>query len=181
MRAQPRDGQVNTRRELAVAAFLVAFGGAVILLARGIWPGVPTDPLGPRAFPIALGAGILLCGLLLGAAVLLFRGVPERTGAFIESGPAEEEEAGPFSPVRLVGAVIATGAYIAAFEPIGYLLATPVYVLAIALIHGATPRRALLVAPLFTTVALYVAFRFGLRIPVPEGLLEMLLPWGPGR
>lgn len=180
MKAQPRDGQVNTRRELAVAAFLVAFGGAVMLLARQIWPGVPTDPLGPRAFPAALGAGILLCGLLLGVAVLLFRGLPERTGAFIESGP-QEEQAGPFSPVRLVGAVIATGAYIAAFEPIGYLLATPVYVAAIALIHGATPRRALLVAPLLTTVALYVAFRFGLRIPVPEGLLEMLLPWGSGR
>ena len=174
----PRTGQVNTRRELAVAAFLVAFGGTVILLARGIWPGVPTDPLGPRAFPIALGAGILFCGLLLGVAVLVFRGLPERTGAFIESGPQEEEEAGPFSPVRLVGAIIATGAYIAAFEPIGYLLATPVYVLAIALIHGATPRRALLVAPLLTTVALYAAFRFGLRIPVPDGVLEMLLPWG---
>ena len=180
MKAQSGDGRHSTRKELPVAGFLVAFGGAVILLAGQIWPGVPTDPLGPRAFPIALGAGILLCGLLLGAAVLLFRGLPERTGAFIESGP-QEEEAGPFSPVRLVGAVIATGAYIAAFEPIGYLLATPVYVLAIALIHGATPRRARLVAPLLTTVALYVAFRFGLRIPVPEGLLEMLLPWGPGR
>lgn len=181
MSARSHGGGRSIRDELAVAAFLVASGGVVMLLSRGIWPGVPTDLLGPRAFPFALGAGILICGFLFGLAVVVFRGLPGRGGAFIESGAQEGDEAGPFSPARLVGAVVATAIYIAAFEPIGYLLSTPVYVGVIALIHGAATRRSLLIAPVLITAALYVAFRFGLRIPVPDGILETLLPWGPGR
>jgi hypothetical protein len=40
---------------------------AVIALATRIGPGVATDPPGPRVFPLALGAAIVVCGLLLGA------------------------------------------------------------------------------------------------------------------
>ncbi|MGQ0571301.1 MAG: tripartite tricarboxylate transporter TctB family protein [Armatimonadota bacterium] len=174
--SRPRGG---TRRELIVAAFLVAFGGGIIAVSRTIPPGVSTDPLGPRAFPIALGAGIGLCGLLLGAAALVFRGRPGRAGLLADADPDEEAggEAGPFSPARLVGAIVATGAYLAVFEPLGYLLATPPYVAAIMLIHGSAVRRALLIAPLLTTAALYATFQFGLRIPVPGGILERILPW----
>ena len=166
-----------TRRELAVAAFLVAFGGAVIAVAGTIEPGVHTDPLGPRAFPIALGAGIGLCGLLLGAAALVSRGQPGQAGPLADPSPAEEAEGGPFSPARLIGAIVATAAYTAAFGPLGYLLATPPYVAGIILIHGGARRRSLLVAPFLVTLVLYVTFRFGLLIPVPGGILEGILPW----
>jgi len=165
------------RRELAIAAFLVAFGGAVVAGSRTIEPGVHTDPLGPRAFPMALGAAIVLCGLLLGAVALVFRGQPGRTGPLANEGPDEEAEAGPFSPARLLGAIVATGVYIAAFDRLGYLLATPPYVAAILLIHGGAPRRALLIAPLLLTILFYATFRFGLLIPVPGGMLEAILPW----
>jgi hypothetical protein len=147
----------------------------VITLARRIPPGIPTDPLGPRAFPLALGAGIALCGLLLGAATLVFRGQPGHVGTLIDANPDEEAEEGPFSPARLVGAVLVTAAYLAAFERLGYLFATPPYVAAIMLIHGGARGRALLIAPLLTTVALYATFRFGLLIPVPDGILEAML------
>ena len=164
----------TVRRELVIAALLVAFGGAVVALAGKIAPGVRTDPLGPAAFPIALGAGIGLCGLLLGASTLIFRGQPERAG-LLSADPDEATEAGPFSPARLVGAIVATAAYLAAFEPLGYLIATPLYLAVIILIHGGAGRRALLIAPLLVTVALYATFRFGLLIPVPGGILEGLL------
>jgi hypothetical protein len=88
-----------------------------------------------------------------------------------------EEEAGPFSLARFVGAIAATALYVAAFEPLGYLLTTPPYIAAILLIHGGARTRALLIAPFVTTVVLYVTFRFGLLIPVPDGPLEGLLPW----
>ena len=165
----------TVRRELVIAAFLVAFGGAVVVLSGKIAPGVPTDPLGPAAFPTALGAGIGLCGLLLGAATLAFRGQPGRAGPLSDADPDEATEAGPFSPARLVGAVVATAGYLLAFEPLGYLVATPPYVVAIMLIHGGGGRRALLIAPLLVTVALYATFRFGLLIPVPGGILEGIL------
>ena len=164
-------------RELILAAFLVSFGGVVVALSWEITPGVLTDALGPRFFPMALGAGIVLCGLLLAAAEFLFRGEPSVAGPLSDADPEGEEEAGPFSLARFVGAIAATVLYIAAFEPLGYLLTTPPYVMAILLIHGGARKRALLIAPFLTTILLYVTFRFGLLIPVPDGPLEGILPW----
>lgn len=166
-----------TYGELIQAAVLVVFGGTVVALALEIPRGVLTDPLGPRFFPMALGAGIVLCGLLLAAAELLFRGEPPVAGPLSDPGPEGEEDAGPFSLARFLGAIAATTLYVAAFEPLGYLLATPPYVVAILLMHGGTSKRALLIAPFLITIVLYVTFRFGLLIPVPDGPLESLLPW----
>lgn len=163
-----------SRREIAVAVFLAAFGGIIIALSGQIESGVYTDPLGPRVFPYALGVGIALCGLFLGVGAL-FRWQAERAGLLSDPGGAEEVERGPFSPTRLVGAVAATAIYVAAFEPVGYLIATPLYVVAILLIHGGTPWRTLIVAPTVITTVLYLTFRFGLRIPVPGGVLERVL------
>jgi hypothetical protein len=163
------------RRELAIAAFLAAFGGVVVALARKIAPGVSTDPLGPAAFPLALGACIGLCGLLLGAATLIFSGQPAPTGPLSDAEPDEATDVGPFSPLRLAAAVLATAAYLAAFEPLGYVIATPLYVMVIMLIHGGAGRHALLAAPVLVTAALYATFRFGLLIPVPGGILETFL------
>jgi putative tricarboxylic transport membrane protein len=170
-------GRKAMRRELPVAVFLVAFGAVVLVLAGRIEPGVETDPLGPRAFPAALGVGIAICGGLLAGTALLGPGEGRRTGPIFEPGLESEAEAGPVSPARLLGAIAATGAYVALFDPLGYLLATPPYVAAIILIHGGAARRTLLIAPPLVTVLLYAAFRFGLLIPVPEGILDGRLPW----
>jgi len=174
-----RTGKVDdgARRELAVAAFLVAFGGVVVALARRIPPGVYTDPLGPAAFPIALGAGIAICGLLLGAAMLTFRGHSGFKSTLAEPGPDDDQTtgSGPFSPALLIGAIAATAVYLVGFTPLGYLVVTPPYVLAIMVIHGGAGRRSLLVGPLLVTAALYATFRYGLLIPIPDGILEVVL------
>ena len=54
----------------------------------------------------------------------------------------------------------------------GYLLATPLYFVAILLLQPGARARAFVAAPVLVTLALYAAFRFGLLIPVPDGLLE---------
>jgi putative tricarboxylic transport membrane protein len=160
-----------SRREIAIAVFLTAFGFLVIALSGKIESGVYTDPLGPRVFPYALGVGIAVCGLLLGIAAL-FPWQSEQAGFLSDPGGAEDVDRGPFSAARLLGAVGATGLYVAAFEPAGYVISTPLYVIAILVIHGGIPWRTLVVAPLIITTVLYVTFRFALRIPVPGGLLE---------
>jgi putative tricarboxylic transport membrane protein len=149
----------------------------VVVLSGEIMLGVQTDSLGPRFFPIALGAGIAICGLLLAVAELFFRGEPSVPAPLSDASPEGEEDAGPFSLARFLGAIGATALYVAAFDPLGYLLATPPYIAAILLIHGGTRTRALLIAPFVVTIALYVTFRFGLLIPVPDGPLEGILPW----
>jgi putative tricarboxylic transport membrane protein len=165
------------RRDLAVAAVLVVLGVAVIGLALGVEPGVQTDALGPRAFPLALGAAIALCGLLLGVAAMLGDRWTASAAVFVEAADDDASEGGLLSPWRLVGAIVATAAYVAAFERLGYLLATPGYLVAILLLHDGVRAHALLTAPVLVTVALYAAFRFGLLIPVPDGVLEPWLPW----
>jgi putative tricarboxylic transport membrane protein len=163
-------------RDLAIAAALVALGVAVVVLAVRIEPGVQTDPLGPRVFPLAMGTAIGVCGLLL-AAVAFAPGRWTAPSPLLADAVGEEEPPGSFSPMRLCAAVVLTGAYIAAFEPMGYLLATPPYVAALILIHGGARWRGFLLSPFLLTVAFYAAFRFGILIPVPDGLLETWLPW----
>jgi len=165
------------RRDLAVAAVLVLLGVTVIGLALRVELGVQTDALGPRAFPLALGAAIALCGLLLGVVATLGDRWTASAAVFVESADDDASEGELRSPWRLVGAIVATAAYLVAFERLGYLLATPGYVVAILLLHQGSRGRAFLTAPVFVTVALYAAFRFGLLIPVPDGILESWLPW----
>jgi putative tricarboxylic transport membrane protein len=163
---------------MTVAAVLVVIGVAVIFLALRVPPGVQTDPLGPQAFPLGLGAAIAACGLLLGVVAVLGDRWTASAAVLIESSAADDAtEGGLLSPWRLVGAVVATAAYIAAFEPLGYLLATPGYLMAILLLHDGARARALLTVPVLVTLVLYAAFRFGLLIPVPDGVLERWLPW----
>src|SRR5688500_5272192 len=101
-----------SRREIAIAVFLAAFGVIVIALSGKIESGVYTETLGPRVFPYALGVGIALCGLLLGFAAL-FRWQTEQAGFFSDAGETEEVARGPFSPARLLGAVGSTVLYVA--------------------------------------------------------------------
>jgi putative tricarboxylic transport membrane protein len=165
------------RRELIAAAALIAFGVWIVSVALKIPLGVATDPLGPRTFPAALGAGIALCGILLAGGVLFFRGKGAHVRLSVEPDPEDEGGAGgPFSPGRLAGAIVATAAYLAAFEPLGYLLATTAYVLVLMLLHGGAPARSLAINPPVVTVVLYAVFKFGLLIPVPPGVLAPLLP-----
>lgn len=157
-------------RDVFVAAGLVAVGGLIVALALNtIGAGVQTDPLGPRAMPVALGGGMALCGLLLLVGKLVR---PAPRPVLLAEGPSESDDVGPFSLSRLLGVILATAVYVAAFEPLGYILATPPYVAALLLIHGAVPRRALLAAPVIVALALYAGFRLGLNVPLPGGILE---------
>lgn len=167
------------RRDLAVAVFLVVFGGAVAAYALAtIEAGVRTDVLGPAAFPVALGAGIALCGLLSAVGIPLGRAGLVAAVPLAELAPYQDgdEPAGLPARARLLGAACATAAYVLAFEPLGYLLATPPYIAAMLLVHGGASRRAFALAPIVVTLALYGSFRLGLQVPVPGGVLEALLP-----
>ena len=99
---------------------------------------------------------------------------------FVETADDDASEGGLESPWRLVGAVAATAAYLFAFERLGYLLATPLYIVAILLLQPGARARAFVATPVLVTLALYAAFRFGLLIPVPDGLLAPWLPWEAG-
>jgi putative tricarboxylic transport membrane protein len=165
------------RRDLAVAAVLVLLGVAVIGLGLRLDAGVQTDPLGPRVFPVALGAAIAVCGLLLGVAAVLGDRWTASAAVFVETADDDASEGEVGASWRLIGAIAATAAYLVLFERLGYLLTTPGYVVAILLLQPGVRTRAFLTAPVLVTLALYAAFRFGLLIPVQDGILEPWVPW----
>lgn len=99
--------------------------GVVYLYATTLIPSLEIgDPLGPKAFPRLLGVFLFIAAGLLFLEILRDRKaqVPPPAG-------------GELAPWRYVGmiAVIAvwTGIYYAAFEPLGYIVATAVYLLAL--------------------------------------------------
>ena len=80
------------------------------------------DPLGPKAFPRLLGIGLLIT-----AALLFFE--MRRTAR--EARPAEPQPRGAnLSHLGVIGGVaIWTGIYYVAFDPIGYIISTAIYLL----------------------------------------------------
>jgi putative tricarboxylic transport membrane protein len=125
------------------------------------------DPLGPKAFPVLVGGGLLLSSLML-----LFdtRKKRQLTGdARPEPRTAEEKHV-----VRVLLAMVAwTALYYFCFERLGYLIATPLFILG--LLTYFHPRRHgvnLAVAGGFTIVV-YLLFSTLLGVPLPSGLLPI--------
>jgi putative tricarboxylic transport membrane protein len=146
-------------------AVLVALGGAAALVGSRL-PAVPGQDVGPAAFPMLIGSGLIICG-----ALIIFR-----IGQSFEV--PEEEDAGP-GPWRLGGlrALIPPALLlfsVLASEPLGFLLTAGIIVFVAATALGARPRLALplaLVAPLLVHLAFYKL----LRVPLPAGILPA--PW----
>jgi putative tricarboxylic transport membrane protein len=146
-------------------AVLVALGGAAAIVGSRL-PGVPGQDVGPSAFPLVIGSGLIICGVLIALGI----------GRSFEA--QEEEEAGP-GPWRLGGlrALIPPALltfYVYASEPLGFLLTGAIMVFVAALALGARPRLAVpiaIVAPLLVHLAFYKL----LRVPLPAGVLPA--PW----
>jgi putative tricarboxylic transport membrane protein len=79
------------------------------------------DPLGPKAFPRLLGGGLLIT-----AVMLLVEMIKERKNA-PSSEPAQAHDTSSFRVVA--GVVVATGVYFVLFEPLGYAVATSLFLL----------------------------------------------------
>jgi putative tricarboxylic transport membrane protein len=146
-------------------AVLVALGGAAAIVGSRL-PGVPGQDVGPAAFPLVIGSGLVICGALIAFGIGHSFEVPE------------EEDAGP-GPWKLGGlralvppALLAF--YVYASEPLGFLLTGAIMVLVAAFALGARPRLAVpiaIVAPLLIHLAFYKL----LRVPLPAGILPA--PW----
>ncbi|MDN3567607.1 tripartite tricarboxylate transporter TctB family protein [Paeniroseomonas aquatica] len=146
-------------------AVLVGLGGLAAWSGSRL-PGVPGQDVGPAAFPMLIGGGLMLCGAMIALGIGHSFEVPE------------EEEAVPgrsrFYGLRVLVPPALLLFYMFAAEPLGFLLTAFLMVLVGAFALGARARLAVplaLVAPLIVHLAFYKL----LRVPLPEGLLGA--PW----
>jgi putative tricarboxylic transport membrane protein len=137
------------------------FGVSIVAGATQIDPGVGYDRIGPRFFPYAVGAGLMLLGLAVAVS-------PRRA-----RDPADL----PLLPFRvqrppLLYLSLAFASTLALFEPAGFVAAASLQFWLVARGFGSRrPVRDLMVAMLLAA-AVYFGFTRGLGLTLPAGLLS---------
>ena len=128
----------------------------------------PTDPLGPKAFPIL--AAFLLA---IGGVALMFQRPSPALGSGTES-PEEPDRphADAADPIRriLVGTVSFV-VYAFLLSPLGFVPATTLEFALLAKLFGGPVGRGAAAGLVFALV-LYVLFVYALGLPLPLGVLE---------
>ena len=158
---------MDRRIDLALAGFIVALGVFVIVTTTKINNRLALDSVGPRAFWYAVGIALVIGGAIVSIGRLMTWKRGE--GNLVTGSGAEEDEPGiSASAVRAFALIGDTFLYAALFNPLGYLLATPLYIVsALAIMGERRWLRTALVALIFTVGCYYVfAQVLGARLPV---------------
>jgi len=157
-----------------VLAGCAVIGALIYLYADSQLPLVRIgDPLVPKIFPAIIGGGLLLSGLLLMLETYRKRQqvVPAAAPSSPAVAPAPQDRQ---RPGVLLGMLAWTVVYYFAFEPVGYLVSTVVFLLGLlTMFHRKKPRTNLAVALGFTAV-IYAIFTQLLHVPMPQGILEFI-------
>lgn len=162
-----------------VAGLLVALvGGVLLVTALNIGEPIrPAPGVGPGTLPTFLGALMLLSGLVLAGLGLRKRPVLGFEADLMGLGRGEqfEELVAPEEPpipwLRLLLNVALFAGYALVFIPLGYILATALYlVVTVTLIDRAKWKRNLIFAVVFAVIV-YFGFTELLSVRLPAGVL----------
>lgn len=157
-----------------ITGAMVATLGALSFHFGSQLPPVPGQNVGPSAFPVVVGAGLVVCGVLIGFGIgRHFEEVAEADVAshtapeLLEPVPAWKSWLALLPPALV-------SFYALASERLGFLPTAGIMILAGSLAFGARPKLAVplaVIAPLVINTVFYKL----LRVPLPAGLLP--LPW----
>ncbi|QEL24180.1 tripartite tricarboxylate transporter TctB family protein [Bosea sp. F3-2] len=148
--------------------------GAVAYFYGSRLPPVPGQQIGPSAFPMVVGTGLVICGGLIVFGI--GRHFEEVAEADVVSHAAPEELA-PLPAWRnwlalLPPALLAFYALVS--ETLGFLPTAAIMVLVASLAFGAKPKLAVPLA-IIAPFAINLIFLKLLRVPLPGGILPF--PW----
>ncbi len=155
-----------------VTGLFLALLGSLAFWGGSRLPDVPGQDVGPGAFPIVIGAGLVVCGLMIAFGIGHSFEIEEPAEAGEQAGLARllgrlDWLAAFLPPVLLIF-------YVLAAERLGFLLTAAIILLVSARALGASWRLALGVTLLAPPFVHLVFFKL-LRVPLPDGLLAM--PW----
>ncbi len=145
------------RADLLIGIGLLAFAVFYFQQSFAITVGFASDKLGPAFFPRLLALALAACALALIARSARGRSDPV-----------------PLPPIRtalFLWTVGLTIAYAVALRPLGYLIATPIYLAGIVWLLGHRNPVGLAGTAIGVTAALYLVFAQALKVLVPMGLL----------
>lgn len=145
-----------------VTGLFVAGLGALSAWGGSRLPAVPGQDVGPAAFPMLIGGGLVICGIMIAFGIGHSFEVEEEPAA----GPGPWHLGG----LRALIPPLLLLFYVLASDRLGFLLTAFVMVLVAATALGARPKLALplgVVAPL----GVHAVFAKLLRVPLPDGIL----------
>jgi putative tricarboxylic transport membrane protein len=123
------------------------------------------DFTGPAFFPRAIAAALAFLAIVLAARTLL---APETTPAPGQAKP--EEGKSVWTPWLGAGSL---ALYLLALEPLGFLIATALLLLAFLLLGGVRKPHILGIYPVAASLLVYYVFGKLLLVYLPEGLLSL--------
>lgn len=159
------------------AGAAVTVGGVGYTAASLAIPAAPSAStiLGPSGVPLVIGVGLIVAGAAL-ALGKVRRGRPAPPPGELDSDTKAEEAGGSSGPppVERRRFWVVTGllaSYVIAFIPLGYLLATAGFLLALtSYLQPPQVRRNVGYAVVFPLLV-YAVFNYGLQVDLPVGLL----------
>ena len=158
---------MDRRVDIAISAFMVVFGVFVIAQATTIQSGLFTDPIGPRAFFYGCGVIFILGGIANIVQKLASRRI--FPGPMVPAEGVEDERHHPASAGRAALIALVSILYMLSFRPLGYLIATPLYVsLSLRILNERKWILNGVVAIIFTGI-FYIIFAQGLGVWLPVG------------
>lgn len=157
-----------------VTGGVVAVLGGLAFAYGSQLPPVPGQQIGPSAFPMVIGAGLVLCG------GLIMLGIGHRFEEVAEADLANHaapEQLAPLPAWRnwlalLPPALLAFYALVS--ETLGFLPTSAIMVLVASLAFGARPKLAVPLA-IIAPFVINLIFLKLLRVPLPGGILPF--PW----
>ncbi|MGD9845069.1 MAG: tripartite tricarboxylate transporter TctB family protein [Variibacter sp.] len=149
-------------------SFLVGLG-AISAYGGSLLPPVPGQPVGPNIFPIVIGVGLAVCGLLIALGI----GHDFETNEDIEPA-ADGSAVAARSMWWILLPPLLLLFYVFAVEWLGFVLTSAI----IAFITSVSLRGTLKIAiamAIASPLIVHLVFAKLLRVPLPAGLLP--LPW----
>lgn len=158
---------LDRRLDIAVAAVFAVVGLVLIVRATSIPSGVILDPIGP-AMAFYICGGVMLGGGLWVIAGHIMRWSTSADHTVGGEGVADEPEY-PANPLRSYGLIALCVIYALALKPAGFLLATPVLLIAALVIFGKRRPGPVLLISITYTAAAYLIFAEVLSVRLPVG------------
>jgi putative tricarboxylic transport membrane protein len=148
-----------------------AYGGSRL-------PPVPGQQVGPNVFPLVIGIGLCLCGLMIAFGIgHSFEEEAEADLAAHSALPTEEQVLAAHGPIYKLRVLIPPALlifYVLVVDALGFYVTTAIMIAIASLVFGARPRLAIPLA-LIAPVIVHLVFYKLLRVPLPAGLVPM--PW----
>lgn len=136
-------------------------------------PPVPGQQVGPSAFPMVIGSGLMLLGVLI--ALHVGRSFEDEAEAELARHAVPDPEAERFAASRKWLAFLPPGLmlfYYGASERLGFILTSAIMIALLSYCFGARPRL-IAAAAILGSVSIYLVFLKVLRVPLAAGLFPL--------